>query len=201
MAEASRRDTVSRAIAVEDPRLKARLEKIRSLLVPDEKMENYTAQRRLFALLHRRVVVACTTGRLLIMRPNLLAGFQMQDIRWQDVRNAHLREGVFGSTLTVQTTARPVMVGGLRKPEAQQVYRICQLQEQNWREKNRVREMEEMRAKAGGVHIGAIPPPAISGSSTDDPKARLQKLKEMLAADLITDAEYETAKAKILASF
>jgi PH (Pleckstrin Homology) domain-containing protein/putative oligomerization/nucleic acid binding protein len=200
MAGTLQRGTTTTARAGKDQRLATRIEKIRSLLVPDEKLEHYTVQRRMFALNHRRVVIACTTGRLLVMHPNLLPGFLMQDIRWQDIRDARLREGIFGSTLTIQAAKEVVVVSGLRKVEAQQVYRFCQLQEQNWREKNRVREMEEMRAKAGGVHIGALPSAAVESSPMDNTKARLQKAKEMLDAGLITDAEYEAAKARVLAS-
>lgn len=200
MAQVHQRATTGYARAGEDRRLVARIEKVRGLLLPDEKLEHYGVQRRLFALTHRRIVVACTTGRVLVMRPNLLPGFLMNDIRWQDIRNAHLREGIFGSTLTIQTATKPVVVDGLRKSEAQQLYRFCQLQEQNWREKNRVREMEEMRAKSGGVHIGAISSADVAASPVDDTRARLQKAKEMLDSGLITDAEYEAAKAKILSS-
>ena len=40
---------------------------------------------------------------------------------------------------------------GLRKHEAQQVYTICQAQEQSWREKRRVRDLDELRAQSGGI--------------------------------------------------
>ena len=43
--------------------------------------------------------------------------------------------------------------GGLHKAQAQEVYRACQFQEQAWREKRRVRELEELRAKSGGLHL------------------------------------------------
>ena len=64
-------------------------------------------------------------------------------------------------------------VFGLNPEQAQAVYRICQAQDQAWREKRRVREMEELRARSGGVHRRrsrpdrSAAPPAIrcSGSS------------------------------------
>ena len=83
----------------------------------------------------------------------------------QDLRDAQLQVGIFGATLTVTADPgedlagahgqRPRSFGGLRKEQAQEVYRACQSQEQSWREKRRVRELEEMRAKSGGVHLGA----------------------------------------------
>ena len=201
-ATATRRAIVR---AEEETAILRRIEKLRSLLVTDEKLECYAIQRRIFALLNRRIVVACTTGRLLIMRPNILPGYRLEDIRWQDLRNAHLQEGIFGSTLTIRVDARASIITGLRKDEAQVVYRFCQTQEQNWREKNRVRQMEEARAKAGGVLINSAlsaDPATIPAtpSAATDAKARLAKAKEMLNAGLITDAEYEAAKAKILSS-
>jgi hypothetical protein len=42
----------------------------------------------------------------------------------------------------------------LRKDQAQAMYRICQQHDQVWREKRRIRELEELRAKSGGVQFG-----------------------------------------------
>ena len=88
---------------------------------------------------------------------------------------------------------------GLRKDQAQAVYRICQTQDQAWREKRRVRELEELRARSGGIQVTSAPArrqPARSG----DAVRRLQEAKQMLDARLITDAEYEAIKAKIVSS-
>ncbi len=94
-----------------------------------------------------------------------------------------------------------ITVSGLRKAEAQEVYRVCQAREQAWREKRRVRELEEMRAKAGGVQLGS-PMSGASYGSTDNsgqsPAARLQRAKEMMQSGLLSDAEFEQVKAKIL---
>jgi hypothetical protein len=69
--------------------------------------------------------------------------------------------------------------------------------EQEWREKRRVREMEEARAKSGGVYLGSGQG---AGSPAEDPVAKLSKAKQMLDQGLISEAEYETVKAKILSS-
>ena len=181
-----------------------RIEKLSALLVQDERIECYAVQRRICALTHRRMVFACTSGRLVIMRPNILPGYQTTDIRWQDLKDAHLQERILGSTVTIRTAAMTARVTGLCKDEAQKVYRFCQEQEQSWREKNRVREMEEERAKAGGVVIGSpsgtVSTESAPGSGADDAKERLRKAKAMLDEGLITDAEFETTKAKILSS-
>ena len=187
------------------------LEAIQSLLIPGERMESHAVQRRLFALTHRRIVVGATTGRLIAVHRGLISGFTVQDIRWQDLRDAQLQVGIFGATLTVSADAGGDLAGaegpprvfsyaGLRKDEAQVVYRACQFQEQAWREKRRVRELEEMRARSGGVHLGAIPggPSPGADEAGRTPQARLQRARLMLEEGLLTDAEFEQVKAKIL---
>jgi hypothetical protein len=187
------------------------LEPVQSLLIPGERLECYAIQHRLFALTHRRLIVGATSGRLIAVQRGLISGFTTQDIRWQDLRDAQLQVGIFGATLTVTAdpgedlagapgSTRALRFGGLRKDQAQEVYRACQAQEQSWREKRRVRELEEMRAKSGGVHLGAMP--GTSGAGAEDaersPQARLQRAREMLEDGLLTDAEYEQVKARIL---
>ncbi|MBV9577459.1 MAG: SHOCT domain-containing protein [Chloroflexi bacterium] len=43
-------------------------------------------------------------------------------------------------------------------------------------------------------------PPAASGAAADDMLARLSKLGELRAAGVLTEAEFETQKARILAA-
>ena len=86
---------------------------------------------------------------------------------------------------------------GLRKEQAQAVYRICQAQDQAWREKRRVRELEELRARSGGIQLMSGAAPA-TGTPDGDAVRRLREAKQLLDAKLITDAEYEAIKAKIV---
>jgi hypothetical protein len=191
------------------------LEALRSLLIEGEKIEACAVQRRFFALKHRRLMVAATTGRLIIVQRGLFGGFTPIDLRWQDLRDATLNVGVFGATLRVAayrssdlaTAEGPpsnVVIPGLRKLEAQEVYRACQTRAQAWREKRRIRELEELRAKAGGIQIGAARGMASAGVAAPEdgdtsPMARLQRAKDMLQNGLLNDAEFEQIKAKILA--
>jgi len=195
------------------------LEALRSLLIEGEQLEACAIQRRIFALKHRRVMVAATTGRLIVIYRGLFGGFNPVDVRWQDLRDASVHVGIFGATLSVavyrssdlaSTEGPPssLVIPGLRKLDAQEVYRACQTRAQAWREKRRIRELEEMRAKAGGIQIGAgqlggagVPRTATAGSDDADtsPMARLQRAKDMLKSGLLNDAEFEQIKAKILA--
>ena len=187
------------------------LDALRTLLIPGEALESWAVQRRLFALTHRRRLVAATSGRLLSVSRGLFGGFSTEDIRWQDLDDAQLRVGIVGATLTVTAfastdlasaspgTAHTLVFPGLRKEEAQAVYRACQAQEQAWREKRRVRDLEELRAKSGGIQLaGGAPVSSAGGDDARQPAARLQRAREMLQQGLMTDAEFEQVKSRIL---
>jgi len=191
------------------------LEALQSLLIPGEQLENWTVQRRLFALTHRRQIVGATSGRLIAVQRGLFGGFTTHDVRWQDLDDAQVRVGIFGADLSITAfastdlasatpgTARTVTFTGLRKAEAQAVYRTCQAQEQAWREKRRVRDLEELRAKSGGIQLAGglgagAGMAAGGGEEAKTPAARLQRAKEMLQQGLLTDAEFEQVKSRIL---
>ena len=195
-----------------DSRLTQAVQHLQALLVPGETLVAYAVQRRVFALTHRRVLVAATSGRLIRIERGFFGGYSPADMRWQDIDNANLRVGVFGPDPTVTSrgrqdlessgaTAGAIASHGLRKAQAEQVYRAAQAQEQSWREKRRVRDLDELRAKSGGIQLGSgagAMGAAASGSAGDDPVASLQRAKEMLSNGLITDSEYESIKAKIV---
>ncbi len=186
------------------------MSELNGLLVPGERLLAFAVQRRLFSLSHRRTIVAATTGRFIALRRGLFGGYVPFDIRWQDLHDANITAGAFGATLTVSTLAHadlatregagvPHVFDGLRKQEAQHVYQLCQAQEQSWREKRRVRDLDEMRAESGGVQIGgSIGAAGGVASNAGDPTARLRRAKEMLDGGLITDAEYESIKARVV---
>jgi hypothetical protein len=183
------------------------MEHLRSVLIPSETLEAWAVQRRVFALTHRRVLVAATSGRLIVITRQLLGGFDVADVRWQDLEEVTLHVGVFGANLTVRagnatdlasqgsSASRRLIFEGLRKDQAQGVYRMCQGQDQAWREKRRVRELEELRARSGGIQVSSG---GGGGAAQSDAVRRLQEAKQMLDQRLITDSEYEAIKAKIV---
>ncbi len=187
------------------------LAELRSVLIPGETLEAWAIQRRIFALSHRRLLIAATSGRLVVLVRRLIAGFDVSTIRWQDLEEVTLRVGVIGADLTLRAGkatdlaslgaqgSQRVEFQGLRKEQAQAVYRICQAQDQAWREKRRVRELEELRARSGGIQVmsGAA---AAGAAGESDAVRRLQEARRLLDAKLITDAEYEAIKAKIVSS-
>jgi hypothetical protein len=187
------------------------LESFRAMLIAGEDIEAMAIQRRLFAITHRRAAVAATSGRVIILQRNLFGGYTPVDFRWQDLRESDVKVGAFGATLILSAyrsndlasnegPPANLVVAGLRKKEAQDVYRVCQARAQAWREKRRIRELEEMRARAGGIQLGAMGAPAgaVAANGDQSLSSRLQRAKEMRESGLLTDAEFEQVKAKIL---
>jgi hypothetical protein len=195
--------------APSDAGLGKALETLKGLLTNGETLEAWAAQRRLFALTHRRILLGATSGRFIVLTRRLLGGYESTDIRWQDLKETRIGAGILAAELTVvaQTSSdlstaaevsRVLSFNGLDKEQAQSMYRICQAHDQVWREKRRVRDLEELRAKSGGVQIGTGASYGPSAGGESEATRRLRQAKEMLDAKLISDAEYESIKAKIV---
>ena len=196
----------------QEPGLDGALATLRGLLTAGETLEAWAVQHRLFALTHRRACIAATSGRFLSLQRRLLGGYESADIRWQDLKETRISAGIIAADLVViAQTSSDLNIGaevnrvwsfeGLRKDQAQAMYRICQQHDQVWREKRRVRELEELRAKSGGVQISGSEP-RYAGSDAagaeSDPARRLRQAREMLEAKLISDSEFESIKAKLV---
>lgn len=196
----------------EDASVDSGLKELNGLLVPGERLLAYAVQRRLFALSHRRVIIGATTGRFIGLFRGLVGGYTPVDVRWQDLKDVNIRAGIFGADVTISSLATDdfgshghaasgrQVFAGLRKDQAQQVYKICQAQEQSWREKRRVRDLDELRAESGGVQFGNMPMAGgvAAPSAMSDPTERLRRAKQMLDDGLITDTEYESIKARVV---
>ena len=191
--------------------LGAALATLQGLLTSGETLEAWAAQRRLYALKNRRVIIAATSGRFISLKRRLFGGYDSADIRWQDLKETRISAGIIAADLTViAQSSSDLNIGaevnrvwsfeGLRKDQAQAMYRICQQHDQVWREKRRVRELEELRAKSGGVQISGNQPTygGDAGNAESDPARRLRQARDMLEAKLISDSEFESIKAKIV---
>jgi Bacterial PH domain len=197
--------------AADDLGLRAPLATLQGLLTDGETLEAWAAQRRWYALTHRRALIAATSGRFISLTRRIFGGYDSADIRWQDLKEARISAGIIAADLTlVAQSSSDLNIGaevnrtwhfeGLHKDQAQAMYRICQQHDQVWREKRRVRELEELRAKSGGVQISGQPGygGADAGAAESDPARRLRQAREMLEAKLISDSEFESIKAKIV---
>jgi hypothetical protein len=179
------------AIGPGEPGINAALDTLRGLLTEGETLEAWAVQHRLFALTHRRACIAATSGRFISLTRRLLGGYESADIRWQDLKETRISAGILAADLTLLAqSSSDLNIGsevnriwtftGLRKDQAQAIYRICQQHDQVWREKRRIRELEELRAKSGGVQFGAGQS-AYAGAN-----------------DTAGGAEFESIKAKIV---
>ena len=196
----------------QEPGLGSALATLRGLLTSGETLEAWAVQHRLYALKHRRACIAATSGRFIWLERRLLGGYESADIRWQDLKETRISAGILAADLTlVAQSSSDLNIGsevnrvwtfaGLRKDQAQAMYRICQQHDQVWREKRRIRELEELRAKSGGVQIGGGQggyAGADSAGAESEPARRLRQAREMLDAKLISDSEFESIKAKIV---
>lgn len=63
-------------------------EKLVSVLVQGERIEVPAVQLKFpaYIRLGRRSLVAATNNRLIFVRRNILGGFSMKDVQWQDVQ-------------------------------------------------------------------------------------------------------------------
>jgi hypothetical protein len=193
----------------DDSSIDEALATLKGLLTVDETLEAWAVQHRLFALAHRRLLIAATSGRFISLTRRLIGGYDSADIRWQDLRETRIHAGILAADLTLVAQSssdlnitaavdRVWTFEGLRKDQAQAIYRICQQHDQVWREKRRVRELEELRARSGGVQIGTPAPAGVAGVESESAR-RLRQAREMLDAGLISDSEFESIKAKIIA--
>lgn len=183
---------------------------LQGLLTSGETLEAWAAQRRFYALTHRRALIAATSGRFISLKRRLFGGYDSADIRWQDLKETRISAGIIAADLIlIAQSSSDLNIGaevnrvwsfeGLHKDQAQAMYRICQQHDQVWREKRRVRELEELRAKSGGVQIsGASPAYGEVAGAESEPARRLRQAREMLDAKLISDSEFESIKAKIV---
>jgi len=194
----------------QDVNIDKAIQHLQSVLVSGETLDAWAVQLRLFALTHRRMLIAATSGRFIVIKRSVFGGFDMSDFRWQDLGEVKLKVGIFGADLYVtkfsstdlamnKNAPNFLSLKGFKKDQTESIYRLAQAQDQAWREKRRVRELEELRAKSGGYNLTTMQTGAPgANNSSDDSLSRLQKAKAMLDNKLITDSEFETIKARII---
>lgn len=174
---------------------------IATIMTPNETIL-YVATQNVTALSVKKDSAVATSNRLILYRPSIFGRLIFSDYLWEDVRNVTINEGMLAGELRVESrNGNQDTLGGLDKTQARRLYGIAQQKELEWREKRRQRDLEEARAKAGGVQIGAASSGQGSPAVTEDPVEKLAKAKAMLDQNLISEQEYEALKAKIIAAF
>lgn len=146
--------------------------------------------------------IVATTRRLIYFEPQIFGRFNFRDYPWHDLLDAQLNQGMISSEMTVRLTqGQAETLGNLDKEQARRIYSICQQQEDEWREKRRLRQLEEDRARSGGVVVQSGTPAAAAPApapAPEDPVERLAKAKGLLDRGLISEEEYNAVKTRIL---
>ena len=209
----------------QEGRLRRLEEKVIATLMTGEKAVEIGIQKRLQALFHRREAIAFTDSRIIVLKRGLLGGFKMVDLQWKDLEDVQIEENVlssaFGSNISVSYLSgtrgaeyqAKIIVPGIDSDVAQEMYAYGQAQEQAWEEKRRVRELEERRAMAGGITLQSAghqiagmseaalfraQQPSQSSAGGNPVLEELRKAKELLDGGVVTDAEFQEIKSKIL---
>lgn len=178
-------------------------QKLQSTLISGETVLASGLQQRLFALFSRRQLVAITSSRLIEIDRSVLGGFAMRDYQWKDLRDATISENiipnVFGARLGLASRSGNgnITIDGLPSSVASTIYSHAQAQEQEWEEKNRIRDLEERRASSGGavLNVGGY---GNQRQDEGDMFVQLEKAKRLFDAGAISDSEYQELKAKII---
>ena len=199
----------------QEERVKKANSKLLDCLIEGESIIVKGLDTRPFALFRRRQIFAVTNSRIIRLERGLLGGFTMLDYQWKDLRDAQISENIFpsitGSTLifTFQSNIKEYIEVYPEIEVAVKAYRYSQQEEQAWEEKRRIRDMEEKRAKSGGVFIGQGSNPVQSSNSAADNQNKQQqgkadiadelfKLKKLLDEGVLSDVEFQEMKSKIL---
>lgn len=173
------------------------LSRVKDILTTGEEVKYIAVQKKLVNISPDSVVL--TNKRFIIYRPSL-TGVSFEDYPWRDLHDAKIKETLLGAWLSYQTVqGRFISVDSLPKAQARRLYALSQEMEEMARVEMRARELEDKRAAAGGVIVQSPSAPA-HVPAAPDPLATLQKLKGMLDAGLISQAEYDQKKSEILAA-
>lgn len=186
------------------------LGRINSLLTSQETMEYIAVQKKPVLNLSPDCI-ALTNRRIIFCRPkNFGLSMDFQDYSWVDVADCHIKEGIVGSTFMVKTTQHFTnMMDYLPKNQARKLYQFAQEVEERMRGVRREKNLETLRASAGGVTVNNATPIITQPQmfqekkkplliENEDPFALLQKLKGLKESGVISPEEFETKKNEIL---
>lgn len=108
-----------------------------------------------------------------------------ENLHFQNITGITVDKHIFGATLMFKSTGSdPIIVHGFGKKEADQIRKICMANVMANTQKTSSREMLEALKNSRGPHI----------SVADE----LQKLKNLVDSGILTQAEFENQKEKIL---
>lgn len=183
---------------------------ISSLLTSQEAVEYIAVQKKPVINLSPDCI-ALTNRRIIFCRPKTFGlSMDFQDYNWVDIADCHIKEGIVGSTFTMRTTKNYTnMMDYLPKNQARKLYQFAQEVEERMRGVRREKNLETLRASAGGVTVNNATPIITQPQQfheekkpllieNEDPFALLQKLKDLKENGIISPEEFEIKKNEIL---
>jgi Bacterial PH domain/Short C-terminal domain len=178
--------------------------KVSEILTSGEEIRYIAVQKKLGLNVSPDAVIL-TNKRFIKYKSKMLGRVDFEDYIWRDLHDVHVKEGMRGATLKMKTTdGHKISIDDLPKSQARRLYSLAQNIEEDVAEERRQRELEEKRAAAGGITMQTATPiapqPVPQPAPQQDPMGQLTKLKSMVDAGLITEEEYNTKKAEILAN-
>lgn len=106
----------------QDARAARAQEKLRAGVMDGETVVHSALQLRVAALTARRLTVAITTSRIIVVTRSILGGFTMKDYQWKELTDAELAENVmpqwFGARLYFATGGGSLEVDGVASDSA-----------------------------------------------------------------------------------
>ena len=176
------------------------LPKVQEYCTANEEVKYIAVQKKTLGVNFSPDCIALTNKRIILIRPKSFGlSLDFKDFSWLNVADVHMKEGVFAATITIKTiNAQNDSMEDIPKVQARRLYRFAQEMEENKKEERRQRDLEDKRASAGGG-IVINTPSAQPAIAVEDPMEKLTKLKMMLDNGILTQVEFDTKKADILA--
>ncbi|WP_285059322.1 PH domain-containing protein [Pedobacter ginsengisoli] len=155
--------------------------------------------------------IAVSTKRIFYCTPGNL-GFTMnfKDISWKSIKEVSFKEEIFGSKfICVPLHGENIITEYIPKVQARKLYQAAYEQLEDFKEQQRLEDLDERRSSASPVTVNALSepveektfvPPAPVEEPEDETTLKLRKLKTLYDKHLITQEEYEAKKADILDS-
>jgi|GEM_PF-2595818 len=166
------------------------------LLTHGEKIE-YVAVQKKHLLARAPDCILITNKRFLVAHPKLM-GMTFEDHAWRDIANIHLSEQLKTATLLCTLAGgHSVTVDNLPPKQARHIHAYAQEMDEKLLQERRKRLLQEKRALISDST--ALQTSYGSAHIDEDPIAVLTKLKKMLDAGLIEQAEYDSKKTEVLA--
>ena len=178
------------------------LPKVQEYCTSNEEVQYIAVQKKTIGVNFSPDCIALTNKRIILIRPKSFGlSLDFKDFSWLNVADVHMKEGVFGATITIKTTSGQTdSMEDIPKAQARRLYRFAQEMEETKKEERRQRDLEDKRAIAGGGITINTPShqPQATAAPVEDPMEKLTKLKMMLDNGILTQAEFDAKKADIL---